>query len=452
MLITMKKNYFKTIAIVSLLFVGFTSSGQETTLIFPDALITCDMPDTGEPNDTFIALRASAEARMASRENPCATIDVTYNNFPSAIPSGPGPQQVAFQLAVDIWETLIESPVTIKIDAEWVDTGNPNNLGGAGPIYFGELPGNTDNVIYPAPLYDALIGFDASPLNPDIFCRFNSARTDWFFPTSLTDDAPPGTFNFTTVVFHELGHGLGMLGLAQQSGVNGYIRRLPSSSYQPGNPDNVHVSPWDTFIETAPSQISILDTSQYPDPSPQLLSQFTGNNLNCNAPTAVQQNMQLNPGIPLKTYAPFSFAPGSSYSHWDEATFNGSETALMTPFLGPGEDIYDPGNVTLGFMEDMGWVLCQGSLSTEEFTFSQVEISPNPFTSRIDINIANGFNDDYTVSLIDINGRKVFTQLKTAVNGNLNIDNLTSLEDGLYFLTITNERSDLSVTKKLIKN
>ena len=450
----MKKNYLKAIAVAAALFVGYTALGQTTTVINPDIAFSCNMPDTGEPNNNFIALRAAAADRMASRENPCATIEVTYNNFPSAIPSGPGPQQIAFQLAVDIWETLIESPVTIKIDANWIDTGSPNNLGGAAAVYFGELPGNTDNVIYPAPLYDALLGFDASPLNADIFCQFNSTRSDWFFPTSLTDDAPPGTFNFTSVVFHEIGHGLGMAGFGRQSGTNGFIRRIPNGSFQPGNPDNVHTSPWDVFIETAGlfGPTSILDESQYPDPSAPLLAQFTSDNLTCNAPTAVQKNIELNFGGPLKTYAPPTFNSGSSYSHWDEATFNGTETALMTPFLGPGEDIYDPGDVTLAFMEDMGWTLCQGSLSTEEFTLNQVSISPNPFRSQIEIDIVNGLNDTYNLELFDINGRKVLAQSVTANNGKLELTDLSSLDDALYFLTITNQRSNLSVTQKLIKN
>lgn len=175
----MNKEYIFTILICIIFFTSKISSSQAVTNVTENTPLICEMPDTGMPNDTFVALRDVAKQRMASQSSLCTNIIVSYTGFPSGIPAGPGPEQIAFQLAVDIWATLIESSQTIYIDANWVDTGNPNNLGGAAATYFAGIPGSTDNIIYPAALYEKLTNTTNS--SNDIFCQFNSSRTDWFF-------------------------------------------------------------------------------------------------------------------------------------------------------------------------------------------------------------------------------------------------------------------------------
>ncbi|RZN84635.1 MAG: T9SS type A sorting domain-containing protein [Winogradskyella sp.] len=447
----MKKNAFITYLTCFVFFSSLISYSQ--TLESPGTIkLSCEMPDTGNPNDTFIALREAAKERLENRSTPCTNFVVNYTGFPSGIPAGPGTEQIAFQLAVDIWATLIESDQTIYIDANWVDTGNPNNLGGAAASYFAGIPGSTDNIVYPAALFEKLTNTTNS--GDDIFCQFNSSRTDWFFPQDINGDAPPGMFNFTAVVLHEIGHGLGMAGFGRTRGTifgtGGYIRRDANgnTTLLENDPLAIHTSPWDTFIES--SGTSILDEGTFPDPSTTMLNAFTSGNLNSNSPIAVAQNGGTLP----RTYAPNNFVAGTSYSHWDEGTFNGTETALMTPFLGPGEDVYDPGNVTLGFMEDMGWSLCQGSLlSTEDFALDSIKISPNPFTDTLTLDLtSNIVNQEFGISIVDINGRVVFNQAANAISGEITISNLSNLKNALYFLTIESKTSDLSITKKIIKN
>ena len=143
---------------------------------------------------------------------------------------------------------------------------------------------------------------------------------------------------------------------------------------------------------------------------------------------------------------------GTSYSHWDESTFNATETALMTPFLGPGEDIYDPGNVTLGFMEDMGWTLCQGSLSTNDFALDDLKVSPNPFTNTITIELPPQIaNQEFNISIVDINGRVINNIESKIRSGEVRISNLNNLDKSIYFLKIESTTSDISITKKIIK-
>jgi len=124
----------------------------------------------------------------------------------------------------------------------------------------------------------------------------------------------------------------------------------------------------------------------------------------------------------------------------------------MTPFIAPGEAIHDPGLVTLGFMEDMGWSICGGSLTVDEFNVDSVEVSPNPFTESVNIKLANGINDDYNINLFDINGRAIMSERFSATNGTITISNLDRLEDAFYFIKITNLNNNSSITKKIVKN
>ncbi|WP_111682475.1 T9SS type A sorting domain-containing protein [Winogradskyella tangerina] len=455
----MKKTTFKKVHLIALFFICLFSisfsTAQETE---QNEVPACIMPVPTDVNRVYIPPRDAVQERLASRGTSCSNIIVNYINFPvnPSNPSEPGPEQVAFQFAVDIWETLLDSPVPIRIDANWVGLG-AGVLGSAAPAYFATVPGGATSTLYAGALAESIVGFELNGFNStDIVCNFNSQFSNWYFGT----DGNPAFFevDFVSVVLHELGHGLGVAGFGIELNDMGYIRR--DISGQTVSATSSFPSIWDQFIDSEDifaNPVSILDESQFPDPSAIMLAQFESDNLTCNSPIAVAQNGGVPPATQGGIETPpgsgnFEFRQGSSYSHWDEDTFNGTPTALMTPFLSNGEAIHDPGNVTLGFMEDMGWVLCQGSLSTEDFTANEVKISPNPFRSRIDISIANGFNDTYKVDLIDINGRNVLSQTKTAINGALEIDRLENLGDGLYFITITNQNSNQSVTTKLIKN
>ncbi len=57
---------------------------------------------------------------------------------------------------------------------------------------------------------------------------------------------------------------------------------------------------------------------------------------------------------PVKLYAPEDWEPGSSYSHLDDALFDGGLDAMLTS---AGDDIPNDklGPRVLGFLKDMGW-------------------------------------------------------------------------------------------------
>lgn len=454
----MRKKYQK---IVAHLIIGITTVSFSFSQVILDnsaeniRTIACELPVTDYVNKVYVPPSDFVRSRLENRVDNCANIEVTYNGFPFNIsnPLEPGPEEAAFQFAVDIWETLLDTPVTIRINANYTPLG-ATTLGNASAAFFSEIPGGEPNTLYPAALAEKLVGTELNGAESiDINCNFNSQFANWYFGT---DGNTPGTdFDFVSVVLHELGHGLGVAGFGIRIGNNasnfqGNIRRSSTGLTLP--PNAQFHSIWDTFIDGPDiflNPIPILNETNFPDPSNIMLAAFTSDNLTCNSPLAIQENG----GVAPKTFAPSTFNPGSTYSHWDESTFNGTPNALMTPQFGRGEAIHDPGTITLGFMEDMGWSLCQGSLSTNEFDISSVTISPNPFTNAITLNLpASLSNDTFNVSLIDINGRVILNQTPQNINGELTISDLSNLEASLYFLTIESTTSNISITKKIVKN
>jgi len=262
-------------------------------------------------------------------------INVNYTGFTPAA-------QTAFQFAVDIWESLLDSSVPINVNASFANLGS-GILGQAGPedffINFSGAP--QTNTWYPIALANSLAGQDLDPTASDIGSQFNS-NFNWYY--GLDNNVPTNQISFVSVVLHELGHGLGFLGLMDnQSGVGSW-------GFGTGFPGI-----YDRFTENGSGQ-SLLNTSLFPNPSTALGSQLTSNNIffdgsNANA---------ANGGNRVKLYAPSTWSGGSSYAHLDEV-FNNTPNALMTYSIGSGESILNPGPVTLGLFKDMGWKLAGSS-------------------------------------------------------------------------------------------
>ena len=283
-----------------------------------------------------------------------ATFIVTYTNFPAAA-------EVAFQAAVDIWSQLISSPVPIRVNAVWetLDTGV---LGSAGPCdLWIDIPNGVAGVVYPDALADAIAGADQDLLgggNPcDIDASFNSDFTDWYMGT---DGNPPfGKYDLMSVVLHELCHGLGFLGSPiVDDGVfvedvnpvecDGVVDH---GCWRFSFGGNTVPLIFDTFTEDNLG-VAIRDSQTYPNNSIELGNVLTGGDVFFDGPGANAGNG----GSPPELYAPGSFIIGSSFSHLDETVYGaGHPSSLMTPIVGANEVIHDPGPITMGIFEDIGW-------------------------------------------------------------------------------------------------
>lgn len=312
----------------------------------PDEICTLH---PGPPNAKTRVLPAVSSRGKAAKT---ANIVVEYNGFSA-------PAREAFQRAVDIWETHIQSDVTIKVAAQFANLGE-NVLGGAGPpqrggYWFGTREDGVTS-IYPSALFDALIGENAvenddDPSNddaPDIIAVFSS-DANWYF-----DEAPPqgpgptaNQVDFTSVVLHEIGHGLGFFGTLQVDEATGL------GEWRFGETPVIY----DRFTETG-NGASLVNTNRFPNPSETLADVLTSGNVFFSGLEA-DVGAAAEPGpVPPKLYAPSRWDPGSSYSHVDEITYlAGDPNSLMTPRIGGNEIIHQPGSITCGMFADMGWQL-----------------------------------------------------------------------------------------------
>ena len=265
--------------------------------------------------------------------NQTAIFEVTFGPGAQANPDA----QAAFQFAIDIWASELVSTVPIKVFAEFANLG-PGVLASAGPTYlirdFQNAP--EAGVLYPAALANALAGADLDT-DEDFDLVVNLGNgIPWYF--GLDGNPPAGLFDFATIALHELGHGLGFLGVSNVSLGQGTVR-------SGGFP-----SIYSLFVENGAGE----PITGFPDPSTQLGSQLTSGNLFVNGTFATAA---LGGNLP-EIFAPNPYQGGSSYSHWDESFFPaGDPNSLMTPQAGSAESIFDIGDATRGFFKDMGWVL-----------------------------------------------------------------------------------------------
>jgi hypothetical protein len=251
--------------------------------------------------------------------------------------------QTAFQAAIDVWAGLLTLPpsaiTSLDVQANWTPLGD-GILGSAGANAYWSLDFGGGNVIfYPDALADALLGVDyytvydpTEPTNTyEIIANFNSNYANWY---TGTDGSPgPGEYDLMTVVLHELGHGVGFAGSASYSSGAGSLYDPPFV--------------FDCFTADG-ANVSLLT---YANPSTALGTAFTGNNIHFGGPNAVAAGGGYN----AKLYAPATWSSGSSYSHLDDATYDGTPHALMTHALGAGEAVHDPGLITMGILTDTGW-------------------------------------------------------------------------------------------------
>jgi len=300
--------------------------------------------------DAFVQ-RMPRAAKAAGRE-PTATINVNYS------PDFPTEAREAFSRAVDVWEMRIASPVPIELDARWEPLGG-NTLGAAGPLFTladTDTDGDGDTILG-LPLFDALTGEDQVPDEPDIVARFNSTRNDWHFGE---EPAPSGTIDFTSIVLHEIAHGLGYIDFFYRIGtqIAGYGFDFDDSGQVDADEQAPGPYARQLVLRDGSGGAFLTDESAFTNPSRSLGDALTSGQLVFDALQSVRAAQQSDGPVPPKVYAPSSFQSGSSISHLDEQTYpSSSENALMTPRIGTAETHRQPGPVVCGQLRDLGWTL-----------------------------------------------------------------------------------------------
>ncbi len=255
--------------------------------------------------------------------------DAGFNANPAA--------KAAFQFAVDQWSNIITTSVPIVVNASFTALP-PGVLGSAGPTnFFRNFPEAPQaSTWYPVALANALHGSDLDPGIADIDATFASTFPGFYFGT---DGNTAGHLDFASVVLHELGHGLGFLGLMDVDGIG-----VGTCCFNSGSP-----SVFDRYTTSNGTPLLSI-----PDNSFALGNALQGQTLRFTGPQATAANG----GTPPRLYGPNPWESGSSYAHLDEATFGaGNLNSLMTPAIGFDEVIHSPGPITLGVFADSGWTV-----------------------------------------------------------------------------------------------
>ncbi len=238
--------------------------------------------------------------------------------------------KAAFGYAASIWESLIDSAVPIEIDACWTEMAG-NALGGSSSNY---VYNNVTFTWYPESLANALQGSNVDRGHSDMTIVYNR-NFDWYYGTD--GNTPLGKVDFVSVVLHEICHGLGFAG--SMSKING----LGYWGWAFYNDPVIY----DRFAENG-SGTALLDLG---NGTPTLGAELTGENLYFDGPNA----NAANGGLPPELYAPDMWASGSSYSHLDYDVFNDTLNELMVWQISSGESVHNPGPITLGMLQDIGW-------------------------------------------------------------------------------------------------
>jgi len=302
------------------------------------------------PSTTLVELRADTlpNAPKFQRDSTLrrapqtATFNINYNPGSCVYPvtAWPNDAMVAFESAIGIWGAILESSQTIEVDACWVVL-HPNILGSAGALAYDINFPNAPiaNTWYPIAVANGIAGEDLAPGLSDIVANFNSSYPNWYFGT---DGNPANNeYDFTTVILHEVGHGLGFSGSMR-------VEDESDTTVEWGGGTGLPVS-FDRFAENGSNQ-SLINTALFPNNSAALTSQLTSGNIFFDGPEA----SAANGNSPVELYAPGSWNQGSSYSHLGES-YNGTNEALMTYSLSLGEVQHNPGPIIRALLNDAGW-------------------------------------------------------------------------------------------------
>ena len=321
----------KIFSLTALILFSLYSQAQKMTSITPERPIVCYSDPVNRntsfgPPEAFLKARNNSAARTQT-----AIFEVTYS-------SGFTPQaKTAFQFAVDIWASILQSPVKIKIKAVWQPLGT-NVLGSAiwANAYANFPNAQKLNTYYPVALAEKIAQKDLNhPDSADIYANFSS-NSAWYYGTSGIP--PANTTDLVSVVLHEIGHGLGFVDSYSVDKDNGTGSVAPFV-YDLGVENN-NVIPQNLY-------------QSFTNPSAALGTELISNKIFYNSLLA----NQANGGQHVKLYAPATWSGGSSISHLDETTYPaGDPNSLMTPQIGFKEVMHDPGPIMLGMFSDMGWI------------------------------------------------------------------------------------------------
>jgi len=261
-------------------------------------------------------------SKSATRVGEQLQFDLTAINMDAA-------RITATEYACGLWGEKLSGAIPVDIAVESKNLGNPNIIGQsfrtANFFNNGQVPGAPENTWYPSPLWNQLIGYDATTQR-DIRLEMNSTFNFYLG----TGNPNSSQMDWVTVMLHEVCHGLGFYPLCESNGAYSY---------------NIHPGIFDRQLFSGTAGACITELTQA-----ERASLMVSNNLYAGAPSS--NLIDANGGIRVQMYAPSNYSGGSSNSHWDNSvTF----PTFMKAFIGWGFKLHTIGARKTGILFDIGW-------------------------------------------------------------------------------------------------
>lgn len=313
---------------------GFAARGEEIVFYAPHAgpPVTLDPANPGQfgkiPGPPH-AIATGGAAKSGNLTFNLTFADVTGNTNVGFDDPALGATRRATAQTVANYLNLVlngNSGAVLDIDFQVSQTDGTGFLASAGTYWFTAPNQYNSGFAWT----HTITGVDPYDTVPDIQCTVDFGYT-W------NDDfgAPAGgEYDLPSVLLHEFTHGLGFAALSTATG---------TSSISGGNPgvftlltDGLlrgtgSVDLWNAAYTFTGSSADLISNDVY----------FTG-------PNATAANGGSNPRI----YAPGTFAPGSSLSHWNTATY---PTAVMRHATASGVQTRQYSAIDIGALRDLGY-------------------------------------------------------------------------------------------------
>jgi len=284
-------------------------------------------------------------------------------------------------------DAMISSPVPITVRSFMNPLGGTANsavLGGAGPLeVFRDFPGAPhSNTWYVGALANALYGADLSA-EDEILAEFNSdvdndtvlGTTHWHYGF---DKPSNNDIEFMPTVKHELIHGLGFISLVNQQGqlyignIDAFSRYLEHHGATPAD--------FPSMTDEQRATALVDDGNLH----------WTGSNVRSASSFLSVGKV----GDHVQMYAPTTYSPGSSVSHFD---IDVTPDDLMEPFLTPDPFIV----VAAASLADIGWSISTHTpelAETDLITSARITGTVSPGTNETSVEVTAINNSIYSVN------------------------------------------------------
>ncbi|MBI5726494.1 MAG: hypothetical protein HY965_01475, partial [Ignavibacteriales bacterium] len=295
---------------------------------------------TGIDSNAFIRIEAPAIYTQLLSRGLLPTNDFIVDYDASV----PNEMIAAFNKATEIWSCYLQMSKPVKIHVRREALGG-TTLANTGTVtYRNSLPGLTANWQYPIALAKQLnssITYDGY----DMTIAFTTTR-EW--ECNLLGIPVADKFDFISIALHEIGHGLGFsssMQLINNVGRYGY-KNFPVDTGK-------YVEPFDVSLLSGTVRLYQMTDST------ALGTILKSGNVVFDGANAKKANSETN----VKIYAPSVWKPGSSINHLDDATYGFSNpsknflNAMMASATTTASVIHDPGPITMGILQDIGWTI-----------------------------------------------------------------------------------------------